>query len=214
MPISTRKSAALLISAPYRFNHREAERLATRVVGLGNRASHRAHAQDEALPLADRDRLARVQLVERVGSQQHLFIGGQREASLDQALSRLDGGQVMQVIQAFASYLRAVNLAEKIHRIRRSRVYQMAESGAQRGSLEAVLGVLKEQGIDAASLAEEINSLRIQPVFTAHPTEATRRTIQEKEYDIVLRLVERLNPELTPGEEELALPVTLSGKTA
>jgi phosphoenolpyruvate carboxylase len=59
--------------------------------------------------------------------------------------------------------------------------------------------------MDAEALAAEINALRIQPVFTAHPTEATRRTIQEKEYDIVLRLVERLNPELTPGEEQLAL---------
>ena len=127
------------------------------------------------------------------------------EAGLDRALSRLDDGQVIRVIQAFASYLRAVNLAEKIHRIRRSRAYQRAEAGAQRGSLEAALSELREQGIDADTVASEVNALRIQPVFTAHPTEATRRTIQEKEYDIVLRLVERLNPELTPGEEELAL---------
>jgi len=127
------------------------------------------------------------------------------EAELDAALSGLGPEQAMLVIQAFASYLRAVNLAEKVHRIRRRRAYQRAGAGAQRGSLEAVLGELKEQGIDAVSLAGEINALRIQPVFTAHPTEATRRTIQEKEYDIVLRLVERLNPELTPGEEKLAL---------
>ena len=64
---------------------------------------------------------------------------------------------------------------------------------------------LKAAGVDTAELAGMINGLRIQPVFTAHPTEATRRTIQEKEYDIVLRLVERLNPELTPREEDLAL---------
>ena len=102
------------------------------------------------------------------------------EASLDRALSRLDDGQVIRVIQAFASYLRAVNLAEKIHRIRRSRAYQRAEAGAQRGSLEAALRELKEQGIDADTMASEVNALRIQPVFTAHPTEATRRTIQEK----------------------------------
>jgi phosphoenolpyruvate carboxylase len=127
------------------------------------------------------------------------------ETELDAALSRLEPEQVVLVIQAFASYLRAVNLAEKVHRIRRRRAYQRAEAGAQRGSLEAVLGKLKEQGIDAETLASEISALRIQPVFTAHPTEATRRTIQEKEYDIVLRLVERLNPELTPGEEKLAL---------
>ncbi len=81
---------------------------------------------------------------------------------------------------------RAVNLAEKVHRIRRRRAYQRAGAAAQRGSLEAVVGELKEAGVDAVHLAEAINQLRIQPVFTAHPTEATRRTIQEKEYDIVL----------------------------
>jgi phosphoenolpyruvate carboxylase len=134
----------------------------------------------------------------------------QREGSgetdaLDEALSGLKPGEAMLLIQAFASYLRAVNLAEKVHRIRRRRAYQRAGAAAQRGSLEAVFGELKAEGIDAGAMADAINELRIQPVFTAHPTEATRRTIQEKEYDIVLRLVERLNPELTPGEEALAL---------
>jgi phosphoenolpyruvate carboxylase len=147
--------------------------------------------------------LDRVEAVRKAAIRQREGTGG--EGELDAALSRLEPEQVMLVIQAFASYLRAVNLAEKVHRIRRRRAYQRAAAGAQRGSLEAVLGELKEQGIDGATLASEISALRIQPVFTAHPTEATRRTIQEKEYDIVLRLVERLNPELTPGEEKLAL---------
>jgi phosphoenolpyruvate carboxylase len=77
-----------------------------------------------------------------------------------------------------------------------------------------VLAELKEQGSDAEALAETINALRIQPVFTAHPTEATRRTIQEKEYDIVLRLVERLNPELTPAEHDLAISRIRSALTS
>ena len=131
--------------------------------------------------------------------------GDGEDATLDDALAGLNPGEAMLLIQAFASYLRAVNLAEKVHRIRRRRTYQRAGATAQQGSLEAILEQLKDQGAGAVSIAEAINRLRIQPVFTAHPTEATRRTIQEKEYDIVLRLVERLNPELTPGEEALAL---------
>jgi phosphoenolpyruvate carboxylase len=130
---------------------------------------------------------------------------GDQAEGLDAVLAGIGPGEAMLVIQAFTSYLRAVNLAEKVHRIRRRRAYQRAGASAQRGSLEAVLGELKADGADAAALAAAISELRIQPVFTAHPTEATRRTIQEKEYDIVLRLVERLNPELTPGEEQLAL---------
>ena len=124
---------------------------------------------------------------------------------LEALLADLDNQQAQQVIQAFAAYLRLVNLAEKVHRLRRRRVYLRAQIGAQPGSLEHALGLMKKEGVDPAVLAEAIAGLRIQPVFTAHPTEATRRTLQEKEYDIVLRLAELMNPELTPEEETLAL---------
>lgn len=124
---------------------------------------------------------------------------------LDEILQGLDEVEIKRLIHAFATYLRAVNLAEKVHRIRRRRAYQRGETRAQPGGLDAVIGELKDKGHDPQRIAATISALRIHPVFTAHPTEATRRTIQEKEYDIVLRLVERLNPELTPGEERLAL---------
>jgi len=42
-------------------------------------------------------------------------------------------------------------------------------------------------------------------VFTAHPTEATRRTLLEKEQVIGRLLVERLDPSRTPDEERTAL---------
>ena len=130
---------------------------------------------------------------------------GDTGGGLARVLEDLSHEQVMLVIQAFASYLRAANLAEKVHRLRRRRVYQRAQIGAQRGSLDYILGELKRRGVQRDDLIDAINALRIQPVFTAHPTEATRRTLQEKEYDIVLRLTERLNPELTPEEDRLAI---------
>ncbi len=125
------------------------------------------------------------QLLDRVESVRKAAIR-QREGSgqdelLDDALAGLEPRDAMLLIQAFASYLRAVNLAEKVHRIRRRRAYQRAGASAQQGSLEAVLAELSAAGLDQGALADAINDLRIQPVFTAHPTEATRRTIQEKE---------------------------------
>ncbi|MDX1379512.1 MAG: phosphoenolpyruvate carboxylase, partial [Xanthomonadales bacterium] len=125
------------------------------------------------------------------------------EAGLERTLAGLEPAETMRVIHAFGTYLRVVNIAEKVHRIRRRRDYQREGAKAQRGSLEAVLGELKAEGYAEDRMADAIRALRIQPVFTAHPTEATRRTIQEKEYDILLRLVERLNPELTPAERKL-----------
>jgi len=125
------------------------------------------------------------------------------EAGLERTLAGLAPAETIRVIHAFSAYLRVVNIAEKVHRIRRRRDYQREGAKAQRGSLEAVLGELKAEGYAGERIADAVRALRIQPVFTAHPTEATRRTIQEKEYDILLRLVERLNPELTPAERKL-----------
>jgi phosphoenolpyruvate carboxylase len=125
-------------------------------------------------------------------------------AGLEQVLGQLQADkthdEIAQVIHAFSSYMRTVNLAEKVHRIRRRREYQRARSAAQRGSLDEVIGTLKMAGVALPQLQQVLARLSIQPVFTAHPTEATRRTLQEKEYEIVLRLVDRLNPELTPEE--------------
>ncbi len=148
--------------------------------------------------------LERVEAVRKAAIRQREGAVGEGE-DLERLLAGLEPDAVMQIIQAFSTYLRAVNLAEKVHRIRRRRAYQRAGAEAQRGSLEAVFEELKAEGFEGPELAAAIDAVRIQPVFTAHPTEATRRTIQEKEYDILLRLVERLNPELTPAEDELAL---------
>lgn len=136
--------------------------------------------------------------------------GDQSGAGLEQVLGQLQADEVDQVIHAFSSYMRTVNLAEKVHRIRRRRNYQRAHSAAQRGSLDDVIGKLKAAGVSLAQLQQTLGRLSIQPVFTAHPTEATRRTLQEKEYEIVLRLVDRLNPELTPEEEAISAQRMLS----
>jgi phosphoenolpyruvate carboxylase len=152
----------------------------------------------ELLELVETVRKAAIR--QREGSGDH-----EGEERLERMLAGLSHSEMMRVISAFSSYLRVVNIAERVHRIRRRRAYQREGAGAQRGSLVAVLGELRDAGFDAARVAEAIGALRIQPVFTAHPTEATRRTIQEKEYDILLRLVERLNPELTPDETRLSM---------
>lgn len=148
--------------------------------------------------------------------------GDSSGAGLEQVLGQLQseeannngGDEIGQVIHAFSSYMRTVNLAEKVHRIRRRRSYQRARSAPQRGSLDEVIGGLKAAGVKLSTLAQALKRLSIQPVFTAHPTEATRRTIQEKEYEIVLRLVDRLNPELTPEEETVTEQRILSAITS
>jgi phosphoenolpyruvate carboxylase len=109
------------------------------------------------------------------------------------------------LVRAFATYFEVVNLAERIHRIRRRRDYLRDESERQQGSLEATFKRLAEAGLGAAPARALLDRLRIEPVFTAHPTEATRRTLLEKEQVIGRLLVERLDPSRTPDEERAAL---------
>ena len=109
------------------------------------------------------------------------------------------------LVRAFATYFEVVNLAERIHRIRRRRDYLRSASDPQEGSLKATLGRLAAASIPPPQIAALLQRLRIEPVFTAHPTEATRRTLLEKEQVIGRLLVERLDPSRTPDEERAAL---------
>lgn len=120
-------------------------------------------------------------------------------------VSGLDPKQALQVIRSFSTYFQMVNTAEKVHRIRRRREYLRDVVHYQPGGLEDTFIKLKASGIDANSLSDLLNSLSIEPVFTAHPTEPTRRTILRKEQNIVRHLVDLLNPTMTPQETEAAM---------
>ena len=50
-----------------------------------------------------------------------------------------------------------------------------------------------------------LGSVSVQPVFTAHPTEVTRRSLLRKEQSIARHLVEMMDPYMTPQELEATL---------
>ena len=130
----------------------------------------------------------------------------------------LDLSMALEVIRAFSTYFQMVNTAEKVHRIRRRRAYLQDVGQYQPGGLEETLVRLKASGIDIDGLQELLNGIRIEPVFTAHPTEPTRRTILRKEQRIVRRLIDMLNPTMTAQEtqasiENIKLEVTTGWQT-
>jgi phosphoenolpyruvate carboxylase len=82
------------------------------------------------------------------------------------------------VIRAFTVYFHLVNTAEQYHRIRRRNVYETADNSvAQRGSLAALVEFFRQNSLDATTIQRLLNQLSIELVFTAHPTEATRRSL-------------------------------------
>ncbi|MCP5091286.1 MAG: phosphoenolpyruvate carboxylase, partial [Gammaproteobacteria bacterium] len=124
---------------------------------------------------------------------------------LAKLVENLDPDLALQIIRSFSTYFQMVNTAEKVHRIRRRREYLIDADQNQPGGLEETLLKLKASGVDLDGLQSLLDSMLIEPVFTAHPTEPTRRTILRKEQHIVKHLVDLLNPTMTPQEVNAAL---------
>jgi phosphoenolpyruvate carboxylase len=140
-------------------------------------------------------------------------------ADLAARLERVPAVRVELIVRAFAAWFQAINLAERVHRIRRRRDYQRQGAAAQPGGLEAVLAGLKSAGVELAELVALLPRLRIEPVLTAHPTEAVRRALLEKEQAIVRCLVDDLDGTRTPQErrvdsERIRMALTAAWQTA
>src|SRR5579859_4793883 len=97
----------------------------------------------------------------------------QEDAPLDVLaglLTGLDTGCAEALARAFASYFQVVNIAERIHRIRRRRDYQREGGAPQPESLLDVLMRLKAQGVEAGELLEWLERLQVVLVFDAETT--------------------------------------------
>lgn len=127
------------------------------------------------------------------------------EAALHGIVHSLPAAQAAEFVRAFSTYFQVVNLAESIHRIRRRRTVQRSGKPPRRGTLTDVVQRLRSCGWSLPKMQALLDTLLIEPVFTSHPTQATRRSILEKQQRIARRLVERLDPSRTPQEERTTL---------
>src|SRR2546421_5481035 len=116
----------------------------------------------------------------------------QEIATLDQAITHIvdscDLATSIDVIRAFTIYFHLVNTAEQHHRTRRYNYEGIHASTPLRGSLAALVAFFQNNNIDATQLQKLIDQLSIDLVFTAHPTEATRRSliIKSRQLDALL----------------------------
>jgi phosphoenolpyruvate carboxylase len=86
--------------------------------------------------------------------------------------------QAAPAARAFTLFFLLINTAEQVHRVRRRRQYdQSADAPPQHGSLRWAFEELKKQGKTIPEVRERLSHLSARPVLTAHPTEATRRTV-------------------------------------
>lgn len=125
---------------------------------------------------------------------------GEPVAALVRRLASVPQSEAEPLVRAFAAYFSATNIAERVHRIRRRRDYQRLDQAPQPGGLEAVLRDLQAEGVTLEELRQQLQALCVEPVFTAHPTEAVRRALLLKEAVVVERLIADIDGSRTPPE--------------
>jgi phosphoenolpyruvate carboxylase len=107
------------------------------------------------------------------------------ERDLAAAIENLSVAEAGHMAMAFTVYFELVNLAEETHRVRLLRQRRRAQyagdgTAPMRESIGAALRELKARQVPAATVQTLLDKLQIELVFTAHPTEAKRRTMLNK----------------------------------
>lgn len=130
-------------------------------------------------------------------------------AELTAAIARQDAATLQLIALAFTAYFDLVNLAEEQHRVRvlreRERSAPAAPTPSARVREESIARALAEfraHDIAPDRVAELLKRLRVELVFTAHPTEARRRTLLSKLARMAVILYELDRPDLLPRERE------------
>ncbi|QDT51560.1 Phosphoenolpyruvate carboxylase [Symmachiella dynata] len=115
-------------------------------------------------------------------------------------ISSLTEPQLRVVIRAFSIFLDLVNIAEDRQRVRvlRDRA-RNAQSAPRSESIENALLQLKDEGSSTDRMQQLLDQLEIELVFTAHPTDAKRRSIRRKLRRIRV-LLDVNTSDLLPGE--------------
>jgi len=134
-----------------------------------------------------------------------------REGQQDQILSKLDDSQTVSLVRAFSNYFNLANVAEQVNR---SKVLADAHSSGGSWLKKTVDNILQAQkdgkDFDKKELQVWVDNFSVRPVFTAHPTEAARRSVLSK-MTTIAELLEQ--PDSQIKTERLAETIDLLWQT-
>ena len=115
-------------------------------------------------------------------------------------VTQLDYKESYNVIKAFSIYFILVNAADEVSKVTREK--SVIERETLLGSFEEAFDEVKDLKLNKKSIEKILRSIEIIPVFTAHPTEATRQTILKKILKISNLLLNRELRHHSPTELE------------
>ena len=120
------------------------------------------------------------ELLERVEQVRGLARGLRRSdedsTALAELLAGVDVADAGLLARAFTVYFHLANTAEQVHRI--DDLTEKRAAGSNR--FGEMVGRLSDMGFADGEIVSTVNSTELRPVFTAHPTEASRRSILDK----------------------------------
>ena len=107
---------------------------------------------------------------------------------LTDRLGNTDVVRAIELVRAFTTYFHLANTAEQVHRID-----DLAENRTTRSKrIAETVSRLVELGFTPNDVAAAVNKVQLYPVFTAHPTEASRRSILDKLAEVALLIEQRM----------------------
>ena len=114
-------------------------------------------------------------------------------------LADVDAVNAIQLARAFTTYFHLATITEQTHRV--SMILSRPEE-SDRGWLPITIDRLLEAGVATEDVAAALRRLEVRPVVTAHPTEASRRSVLSKLADIGELAMHRRDPRLTEADRQ------------
>ncbi|MCW9024483.1 MAG: phosphoenolpyruvate carboxylase [Gammaproteobacteria bacterium] len=102
-----------------------------------------------------------------------------KRQNLAKLIESIDADNLGHVVRAFSLYFSLVNIAEESFQHKQRRKITGRPTTSWRGSFNTTLREFHKQNINAVQIQRLLDNLAYIPVFTAHPTEAKRRSVLE-----------------------------------
>lgn len=120
-----------------------------------------------------------------------------RDDELHAELKQVDDATAVRLARAFTAYFQLVNITEQLHRWRE---VATADQTPLAATAQRIGAALEKGTVDRELVGEVLARLEYRPVFTAHPTEASRRSVLELLRKIADAVAAIEDPRRSPSE--------------